>query len=132
MQAGDLITENDLGASTVITNTLPASVKSQTSTTIILNTPISFDIPAGTNLDFIRPLFFNAIASDGVDAYAQAFAKDVRRVQITVWGIDTVEPWEPFTLDSSFPSIVQGTYRPSSLDYDLENDKVTIKGYKIA
>lgn len=74
------------------------------------------------------------VAQDGVEAYANAYgASKARKVTIELFDIDTIKPYEAFTFDSSWPSLLQNqTFRPSSFSYNFEEDKTEIVAYRIA
>lgn len=76
----------------------------------------------------------NDAATDGRDAYAAAYGADkARKIELTILGIDTLGPHQSFTLDASFPSLLQGqTFRPSKLTYNFNQDEIKIEAYKIA
>lgn len=55
------------------------------------------------------------------------------KIELTVFGVDKIKPHQVFSLDSSFRSRYQGrTFRPTSLEYDLENDEIYIEAYQVA
>jgi hypothetical protein len=67
-------------------------------------------------------------------AYQKAFGADgSRKIRLTVFGIDTVKPYQTFTLDSTAPpSIRNKTFRPSNINYLFKEDKAEIEAYEIA
>lgn len=69
----------------------------------------------------------------GTFNYASAYgANKARRIELTIFGIDTLKPYEPLSLGSSFPSLVQGqAFHPSKLTYDFNNDIIEVEAYKI-
>lgn len=71
---------------------------------------------------------------EGQDGYASGYgANKARKVEFTILDIDKLDPFEAIQFDSSFPSIIQGdTFRPSELEYDLQEDKIMVKAYKIS
>lgn len=75
----------------------------------------------------------NNTAISGRDAYAGAYgANKARKIKLTILGIDTLKPYQSFTLDTSFPSLVRNqTFRPSALTYDFDKDVVEVEAYKI-
>lgn len=80
--------------------------------------------------------------TDSVSGYAAALGADLSdRVELTVFGFDKILPWTPFEISSStdvaLPSGVSSrhsgiVFRPTSLVYSFNDDKVKVKAYKIA
>lgn len=73
-----------------------------------------------------------------VDAASRAYSYSLgatgeSKIELVVFGIDKVKPHQVFSLDSSFSSRYQGrTFRPTSLEYDLEKDEIYIEAYQVA
>jgi len=54
------------------------------------------------------------------------------RIEMTVLGTNTVKPHEVVKFDNSLPGRFQNRhFRPSSLEYDLKEDKIRISAYEI-
>jgi len=81
---------------------------------------------AGTTLSSV-------VVADGVSAYGKAYGADgAKTITLTVHGIETIKPYEPITLDTSFPAALQNTtWRPSEIEYDFMADKVNLIAYEI-
>jgi hypothetical protein len=74
------------------------------------------------------------------NAYAKAFgsqswyAKQIR-IELEVLNIDKIRPWQTFEFDASDPDIPDRyknkVFRPSSLEYDIVQDKAVITAYQL-
>lgn len=75
----------------------------------------------------------NEIAQQGVDSYAKAYAATgERRIELTIFGLDTLKPYEVIEFDSSFDSPLNGAvYRPSTIEYNFVTDKIKVEAYQI-
>lgn len=132
---GDMIIADDLtqvNYRNAGIRTLPARVESQSGDILTLSTPLTFDIPAGAKIIKCTNSVLNSYAQDGCDAYREAYSGGARKVKVVIFGVETIKPQDPFILDSSFDASIQGTYRPSSMEYDFSTDRITVEGYKIA
>jgi hypothetical protein len=80
--------------------------------------------------DYEAGLAFNA-----VDSYVASFgAKNRLVVDVNVLGFDKIKPYDmvTFSSGSELPSTVTGKYfRPTSLEYDLFNNKLKAKLYYV-
>jgi hypothetical protein len=83
-----------------------------------------------TTADYEAGLAFNA-----VDSYVASFgAKNRLVVDVNVLGFDKIKPYDmvTFSSGSELPSTVTGKYfRPTSLEYDLFNNKLKAKLYYV-
>lgn len=104
---------------------------------IYLNRPLRVDLPTNTTVYYYsrndsRGVFqFSAIG--GKDSYKNAYGADgENRIELTIYDIDILDPYQSVFLDSSFPdAIAQNYYRASELTYDLMTDNIEMKAYQI-
>lgn len=65
-----------------------------------------------------------------------AWKVEHQRIELEVLGIDTVRPWQAFEFDatdSDIPTRYKNkVFRPSSIQYNLKEDKATITAYQIS
>ena len=77
-----------------------------------------------------------SLANNGVSSYVAAFGADRRLVvDVTVLGFDRIKPYQMvvFNTGTEFPTPFNGKYfRPTSLEYDLYQNKVKAKLYYVA
>lgn len=111
-------------------------VASSTSNSITLAEPLRHDISSGTALlRFTDMNISEDTLDDSVNAYAKAYSadRDTRNIEISVFGLDTIKPYETFSLGSGFSTFLSGeTFRPSKMTYDLKADKIKVKAYQIS
>jgi hypothetical protein len=76
-----------------------------------------------------------SLANNGVSSYVAAFGADRRLVvDVTVLGFDKIKPYQMVVFDTGaeFPTPLNGKYfRPTSLEYDLYQNKVKAKLYYV-
>jgi hypothetical protein len=81
------------------------------------------------------PDYEASLANNGVTSYVAAFGADKRLVvDVTVLGFDKIKPYQMvvFNTGAEFPTPLNGKYfRPTSLDYDLYQNKVKAKLYYV-
>lgn len=104
------------------------------STQIHFDPPLPRDLAAGVGVfRYDVTAAQQEMAIEAIEAYAKAYGADgSRRITLTIQDVDTLRPHQTFTLDTSFPSFLQGlTFRPSKIDYDLTTDKIKVEAHQI-
>lgn len=86
---------------------------------IVLETPFDANNPYATNFPF--------------NAYKKSLGADGENIiSLNIFDVDTLNPYQTFTLDSSYPStIANQKFRPSKLTYNLESDTIEVEAYQI-
>lgn len=110
------------------------TVEAASGTQLSLNTPIIDDLSDGSRIIVIADNTINELTETGVAAYAKAYGADgANRIDIEVFGVDTIKPYECFELDSSFDvPLANKIYRASEAEYMFNEDRIKIKAYQIA
>ena len=63
---------------------------------------------------------------------ADAYYNKILRVDTEILGFDKIKPHQTMNFDSSLDSRFQGrNFRPTTLEYDLKNDRVRVSAYEI-
>jgi len=93
--------------------------------------PLKNTYPDGATVNIFNP--YGDMCAYGARSYAKAYGADgSRRIEITILDIDTLTPYEPFTLSGGFKFGLDGqTFRPSEIKYNLQTDQIKIKAYQI-
>src|SRR5699024_19094 len=93
--------------------------------------PLKNTYPDGATVNIFNP--YGDMCAYGSRSYAKAYGADgSRRIEITILDIDTLTPYEPFTLSGGFKFGLDGqTFRPSEIKYNLQTDQIKIKAYQI-
>lgn len=75
----------------------------------------------------------NGLVKAGGRVYTRTFGAQLsRRIEIKIWGMNRIKPWEAFEFGSNAPAeFADITWRPSSLRYDIMEDTITIEAYDI-
>lgn len=94
-------------------------------------TDLDFDEETGdTASDYVFD--GNTVSENNVTIYKSVLRIDNSVISGTILGIDTLNPYQSFTLDTGFNDFVDGkTYRPSYLKYNLEDNKIEFEAYSI-
>lgn len=107
---------------------------------IILKTPMRRDLSAQFSTGGNKGVFEEIgatrenLAFGATNSYVSAYGADgTRRIELELFDIDLLNPYQTFTCGTSFPSVLQGlSFRPSNIEYDLVADRIKIEAYQIA
>lgn len=115
-------------------------VDGSTASTLSVKTPIRRDVNAefstGGNKSIrqiVNTSNRGSMAQNATECYAKAYGADgIRKIKINILDIDSLKPYQTFSLDSSFRSLLRNqTYRPSKLTYNIKTDKISVEAYQI-
>lgn len=109
-------------------------VYSQTSTQIRLKEPLRSNV--GDNERIVKVSAGDSIiAEKAIEVYNKAFgASGSREIEISIFGIESVKPYQPIKLDGNFdyPVALRGKlFRPKTYEVDLVNDVINVTAYEI-
>lgn len=109
-------------------------VDSQTSTQVRLKEPLRSNV--GNDERIVKVSAGDSIiAEKAIEVYNKAFgASGSREIEISIFGIDSVKPYQPIKLDGNFdyPVALRGKlFRPKTYEVDLVNDIINVTAYEI-